>query len=92
MRGLIAPDRSTDRTEVKGERKSSGSQLAESAAPATLEQRVTALPRARVLGVDLTIPLLVAMGLAGVWFPSAPCAGPSAPIRSAESAYSMSVA
>ena len=68
MRGLIAPDRSTDRTEVKGERKSSGSQPAESAAPATLEQRVTALPRARVLGVDLTIPLLVAMGLAGLWF------------------------
>jgi len=69
LRGLIGPGPSTDRTEVKGERKSSGGgEPSESESAATLEQRVTALPRARVLGADLTIPLLVALGLAGIWF------------------------
>ena len=62
MRGLIGPGPSADRTEVKGERKSSDGPQPDDAAPATKEQRVSAPPRARILGVDLTLPLFIALG------------------------------
>ena len=62
LRGLIGSDTSADRTEVKGERKSSDGQQPNDAAPATKEQRVTGPPRARILGIDLTLPLFIALG------------------------------
>jgi hypothetical protein len=59
-----------DATDVKGERKSSGDGQGsgDAAGPATLEQRVPAPARVRLLGLDLTVPLLIALGLTGLWF------------------------
>ena len=50
---------SEDRTEVKAERKSSdGEQSSDASSPVTKKQQVTALPRPRSFGTDLTWPLL----------------------------------
>jgi hypothetical protein len=53
---------SADRTAVKGERESSAGERSEGPAR-TARQGLGILPQTRVLGMDLTLPLLVALSL-----------------------------
>ena len=68
--GPIGSGSAADAIDVKGERQSSGDGQGsgDAAGPATLEQRVPAPARVRLLGLDLTVPLFIALGLAALWF------------------------
>ena len=70
LHGPIGSGSAADATDVKGERKSSADDQGsgDAAGSATLEQRVPAPARVRLLGLDLTIPLFIALGLAALWF------------------------
>ena len=67
LQGLFEAGPRADRTEVKSERRSSDDQQP-AEGRGTTDQRVMSPPRVRIGGVDLTLPLLITLGLGAlVW-------------------------
>jgi hypothetical protein len=68
VRVLFGAGAPADRIAVKAERESSHARRADDATPGSSDRSLMALPQARILGFDLTPPLVIALGLAAlVW-------------------------
>jgi hypothetical protein len=68
VQALFGAGAPADRSEVKAERESSHTRQPDDATPGSSDKSLMALPQARILGFDLTPPLVIALGLAAlVW-------------------------